>query len=411
MDRDEEDGLVLLDSIAKAWLENPLLVFLCAGALAWPLYVFLGYPLVLWLWGTIRRIRPACRDGFLPSVSVLISARNEEKDIGWKIQQTLGWDYPAEKLEIWVASDASEDRTDEIIGQFNDKRVRFLRMEARSGKNAALNRLVEQASGELLFFTDANASIGSGCLRRLARHFADKRVGCVTGQSHSVREENEHAVGRGSRVYWGYEGLIQNLESCVGSVLVCDGAIFCLRRSLFTPLSPELANDLELPLRVGAGKHWVLYEPEAVVWEKDTSSPREEFSRRRRICAQGLLATWRLRTSLINARGWQMVSRKLLRWLTLVPLALLFLLSIRLAAYPFFTVVLWLQGLFYLLAGIGWLQTVSGRSPGSLVSIPFYVVLVAVAGLVGVVDALRGRRFAVWDISAASRGREGAIWS
>ena len=122
----------------------------------WVAYTYAGYPILLWLIGLLSRVRPESREGFLPSVSVLISARNEEQDIGWKVAETLAWDYPPERLDVLVASDASEDRTDEIVQAIEDPHVTLVRMEKRGGKGRALNRLAELAHGELLFFTDAN---------------------------------------------------------------------------------------------------------------------------------------------------------------------------------------------------------------------------------------------------------------
>ena len=192
---------------------------------AWLGYVYVGYPLVLAVLALVRRVRPVMRDDFLPTVSVLIAAHNEERDIGWKVNETLGWDYPSERLEVLVASDASEDRTDEIVQAIKDSRLTLLRMEKRGGKNRALNRLVQRARGELLFFTDANAHIAAECLRRLVRHFADKRVGCVTGGTHFWQQDSA-VVGKGAGVYSDYESTIRHLESEIGSVLACDGAIF-----------------------------------------------------------------------------------------------------------------------------------------------------------------------------------------
>jgi poly-beta-1,6-N-acetyl-D-glucosamine synthase len=223
---------------------------------AWIGYVYVGYPFILAVLALVRRIRPVVRNDFLPTVSVLIAARNEEKDIGWKVTETLQWDYPAERLEVLVASDGSEDRTDEIVRAIREPRLRLVRMEARRGKGVALNRLAELARGELLFFTDANAHIEAHCLKRLVGPFADERVGCVTGMT-SAAPHADFAMGNGSRLYFGYETMISHLESRLGSVLVCDGAIFCIRRSLFQAMSPELANDLELPMRIGHAGYWV----------------------------------------------------------------------------------------------------------------------------------------------------------
>jgi cellulose synthase/poly-beta-1,6-N-acetylglucosamine synthase-like glycosyltransferase len=346
------------------------------GCVAWLAYVYAGYPALLALLGLFRRVRPVIREDFLPSVSVLISARNEEKDIGWKVNQTLAWDYPSDRLEVLVASDASDDRTDDILRNITDKRLRFVRVRTRGGKIRALNTLAEQAKGDLLFFTDANASIEPGCLRRMVRHFADGRVGCVTGTSRPL-PETENGAG----TYFSFESWISSLESRLGSVLVADGAIHCALRALYTPLDPNLANDLELPLRIGHAGFWTIFEPEAIAVERETSSSREEFNRRRRICAQGALGMWRLRRALGGLRGWQFVSHKFLRWLTLVPLV-----GLLLAGWPLLLLVLALL--------------IRPR-------VTFYVLLGAAGALSGVVEACFGRRFDVWTPPSLTRGIEG----
>lgn len=372
----------------------------------WISYVYAAYPLILVLLARLGwRVDPVVDDGLFPSVSVLISARNEEKDIGWKVAETLAWDYPSDRLEVLVASDASEDRTEEILQGIRDARLKLVRMEHRSGKGVALNRLAQLAQGELLFFTDANAHIPAHCLTRMVRHFADERVGCVTGIT-NAQPDAERALESGDRLYLGYEATISHLESQLGSVLVCDGAIFCIRRLLFQPVFPELANDLELPMRIGGAGYWVLHEPAARVFEKATSSPQEEFARRRRICGQGLLAMWKFRRKLHGLRGWQFVSHKFFRWLTVVPLALLLVSSAALAGQPFFALALTLELVFYAFAMVGWALALKDGKAGQAFSVPFFVMLGSVGALVGVVDTCLGRRFAVWEVPTLSRGPE-----
>lgn len=369
----------------------------------WLAYVYAGYPLLLAALGAIRRVRPMVREKRLPTVSVLLAARNEERDIAWKLRQTLDWDYPRERLEILVASDASTDRTDELVRQVEDPRLSFLRLDERIGKNAALNELARRATGDLLFFTDANSSIDRAALRHIARHFADPRVGCVTGEMDEVADS---AIGDGARAYWGYESLVKRLESRIGSVLVCVGSVFAIRRELFRPLDAATANDLELPLQIGHAGYWLRYEPAARSVEPAAGSPREEFQRRRRICAQGLLGMWRLRHTLRGLRGWQFVSRKFLRWLVLVPMAMILVSSAVLATGSgVFLGLLALQLACYGLALVAWVRSRREQRSGRLFSVPFYVVLVGVAGLVGILDACRGRRFHVWEVAALSRGR------
>ena len=371
---------------------------------SWLAYVYVGYPLLMAALGWRRASRAEIAEDYRPSVSVLIAARNEEKDIGWKLRETLAWDYPADRLEVLVASDASEDGTDQILGAFEDPRLRWTRMEQRGGKVRALNRLAALARGEILFFTDANASISHTCLKELTKYFADPRVGCVTGTSRPAPCDDVGAIRHGASAYFRYESWVSRLESRLGAVLACDGAIHCVRRSLYSPLLPELANDLELPLRVRHAGYRVLFEPKAFAVEKETDSAREEFERRRRIAAQGALAMWRLRRLLRGMLGWQFVSHKLLRWLTPVPLALVLVGAAAQIRHPLFGAGLVAQVLFYAAALAGALAVRRNRKVPPVLAVPFYAVSGALAAFVGVLEACQGRSFAVWESPVLSRG-------
>jgi cellulose synthase/poly-beta-1,6-N-acetylglucosamine synthase-like glycosyltransferase len=380
-----------------------ILVFFAAAV--WLFYIYAGYPLVLMILARRSYIRLLSSEKYLPLVSVLIAARNEAGDIGWKIAETLAWDYPEDKLEVLVASDASDDRTDEIVKAISDRRLTFIRMERRGGKVRALNRLAEIARGEILFFTDANAHIGPHALRLLVRHFADDRVGCVTGNSRSMAESEAQAVASTAGLYRRYESMLRNLESALGSVLNCDGAIFCMRAALYQRLSPELANDLETPMRLGAAGWKIVYEPEALVLERDTNSPMEEFKRQRRMCAQGMAAMFVLHGVFGGLRGWQFVSHKLLRWLSLIPMAAVLISSIALAHESMlYAGALIVQAMFYGMAAAGLAMAIAGREVARIVSVPFYVMLGLAAAQTGVLDAIFGRRFDVWESPMMSRG-------
>jgi cellulose synthase/poly-beta-1,6-N-acetylglucosamine synthase-like glycosyltransferase len=380
-----------------------LVAWLFCLSAVWLGYVWLGYPLVLEVLSLTRRFRSITANDYHPTVSVLIAARNEQKDIAWKLAETLAWDYPPDRLEVLVGSDASTDGTDQVIASFRDPRLRFLRNGERAGKSITLNRLARLASGELLFFTDANTHIEPQCLRKMVRHFADLRVGCVTGMQRNVTEPETSMLATGSNAYVEYESAVDTLESKLGSVLVCDGSVYCLRRALFTDLDPDLANDLEHPVRVGGAGAAVLYEPLAQSAERCTSSVREEFARRRRIAAQGALAMWRLRRELHGLRLWQFVSRKFLRWLTLLPLTVALVTSFLLRQEALFAVLFAVQMAFWTLALAGVWQPDKSRV-NSMLRLPFVFLLGNIAVFVGVLDASRRKTFATWNIAELSRG-------
>ena len=165
-------------------------------------YTYAGYPLLLML---ISRFfsKPVLRRDFTPTVSVIIAAYNEERDLAEKLENTLALDYPKSKLEIIVTSDCSTDRTDEIVRSFEARGVRLHRQPERLGKTAAQNAAVEQAKGDIILFSDATTHYHPDVLRLMARSFADDSVGCVTGTvvyAHAA----DSSVSHGTRSYWNY---------------------------------------------------------------------------------------------------------------------------------------------------------------------------------------------------------------
>src|SRR5262245_5129667 len=151
----------------------------CAGL---TFYVYLGYPLILWLVSR-RRIPSSLVSLHLPSVSLLISAYNESKVIQSKLENALALDYPEDLLEIVVISDCSDDGTDEIVQRFPEARIRLVPQATRLGKSAGLNLGVLNTSGHILVFSDANALYRPLALRNLVRHFSNPKVGYAVGSS------------------------------------------------------------------------------------------------------------------------------------------------------------------------------------------------------------------------------------
>ena len=164
-------------------------------------YVVALYPLLLATIVRVRGPRPIRTGDRLPSVTLLISAFNEETSIAEKIENSLALDYPRELLEIVVISDASTDRTDALVSSFADRGVRLCRQDERHGKTAGLNRFVPALRGEVVVFSDANAMYDPQALRKLVRNFADPEIGCVTGEARYLPGSGT-AASRGERAYW-----------------------------------------------------------------------------------------------------------------------------------------------------------------------------------------------------------------
>ncbi len=193
------------------------------------LYTYAGYPILLAVVSTLRP-RKVQRGEFEPTVSVIITAYNEERDLAAKLENTLTLDYPRELLEIIVASDCSTDRTDDIVRQFAARGVQLNRRPERLGKTAAQNAAVEQARGEIILFSDATSLYQPNVLRAMMPNFADAKVGCVAGRLLYVDPSESH-IGRGARSYWSYETFLKKHESRVGSLIGASGCLYAVRRS------------------------------------------------------------------------------------------------------------------------------------------------------------------------------------
>jgi cellulose synthase/poly-beta-1,6-N-acetylglucosamine synthase-like glycosyltransferase len=175
-------------------------------ALSLLLYLYFGYPLLLGLVAFFRRNLRRLDNAYKPTVSLIIAAYNEEGVISEKIENSLGLDYPQEKLDIIVFSDASTDRTDEIVKSYADQGVKLLRIEGRKGKTYCQNEAVQITKGEILVFSDANSMYALDAIQKLARHFADERVGCVSGE---LRYRGGGEAVEGERTYWEYDLYLQ----------------------------------------------------------------------------------------------------------------------------------------------------------------------------------------------------------
>jgi cellulose synthase/poly-beta-1,6-N-acetylglucosamine synthase-like glycosyltransferase len=220
--------------------------------------------------------RVVAKGDFEPTVSVIVAAYNEEASIARRIENLLELDYPREKLQIVVTSDASSDRTEEIALQYPGVQVIS---NPRGGKVAAQDRAVRQTSSEIVAFSDANCTWSPDALRVLVRSFADARVAYVCGRLRLLAADGSNKEG----TYWRYELVVRDAESRLGSITGGNGSIYALRREDYVEVDPRFGHDLSLPyLMVQRGRRAV-YEPAAQAFEKPTPSNETEYRRKVRM--------------------------------------------------------------------------------------------------------------------------------
>ena len=308
-------------------------------------------------------------------------------------------DYPAERLDIIVVSDASNDGTDHIAAEFAERGVRLHRQEARGGKTEAQNAGVRLARGQFVAFSDANSMYAPSALKRLLAPFADERIGCVCGELQYANPD-EQGAGKGEGLYWRYEQFLKRRESLLSSALGANGAIYALRRALFVELRGDIISDFVAPLYAWRRGFRIAYEPTAVATEYSSGRFGDEFRRRRRIVSRSLYGLW-TEAGVLNPFAhfffaFQMFSHKLLRWLVPVWLVVVLAVNIPLATDGYYGLLLALQVAFYGLAALGLLLPERlGRC--WLFYVPAYFTATNWGTLLGLLSFLTGRRHRVWQ--------------
>jgi cellulose synthase/poly-beta-1,6-N-acetylglucosamine synthase-like glycosyltransferase len=362
-------------------------------------YVYVGYPILMGLLGWLMP-KPIRQAGIEPTVTLLISAFNEAHIISEKLTNALNLDYPKSKMEILVISDASTDRTDQIVQSFSDQGVSLLRMEERGGKTLGLNAAMKVAKGDIVIFSDANIMYRIDTIRQLVQNFADSSVGCATGDSQYVDDPHSAAHAQ-ENSYWGYERFIRSMESLVGRPVGGDGAIFAIRRVLYQPLSAETINDLVVPLQIVVKGYRAVFEPTAIGLEPSAGDFQKEFRRKRRIVNR----SWRgvmsvsgiLNPFCVGMFAWQVWSHKVLRWLVL-PFLLIGFVGC-LSAYELgsvYRIGVWGGIASILVAAAGPFLPASLGGVSKLIQTVFYFYLVNLAAILGVTKALGGRVDRIW---------------
>jgi len=242
-------------------------------------YTFVGYPALLFLRARYRP-RPVLRQEIEPEITFVIAAHNEERLIRRKLDNIFGSDYPEDKMEVIVVSDGSTDRTNEVLANYVDRRLRTIILPKRKGKAVALNCAVEQASGEIVVFTDTRQLLERSAVRSMMSNFADPSVGCVSGAL-ILGNINEIAGISGEGLKWGLENKIREWEGLTNSVVGALGAFHAARHHLLVPL-PEgtLLDDCFEPLNIVRRGYRTVFDHRARAWDDVVTTAPQEFRRK-----------------------------------------------------------------------------------------------------------------------------------
>lgn len=336
---------------------------------------------------------------YQPHVSLIIAAYNEEKVIQRKIQESLALDYPKEKLEIIVASDASRDKTDEIVKSFSDDRIVLVRQDKRRGKTCAQNLAVTRARGSILVFSDATTVFANDAIRKLVRNFADCSVGCVGGEEHFLKQDGKLSQEAG--FFWRYERLLRRYESKLSSLIGVSGCIFAIRKELYEPLDENIIEDFALPLLVAEKGYRTVAEEEAIAYEEPAADTNYELARKARIVAGGINVVIQMKRLLNPFKypllAFQLISHKIFRWLAPFFMLSFFISNMFLLTHSkTFFITGFTQIIVYFLALIGYFVKKHSHAP-KVIRLLYHFCVMNGAAMLGIVRFLRGKRQVIWE--------------
>lgn len=370
-------------------------------ALFIPIYVYIGYPILLIILDKIIKGKPLDVAEITPTISLIVSCYNEVDVIEQKIKNCLSLDYPWNNLEIIFVSDGSDDGTDELIKQHCNQRIKLIRQEGRLGKTMGLNLALSEVVGEIVVFSDANAMYKNDALKMLVRNFYDRSVGYVVGAA-IYQDEEASGAGFSENVYWQYEMYIKKIESKLHSVVGGDGAIYAIRKSLYEPMHKEDINDFVNPLHIIAKGYRGVFDAEAICYEQTAGDFDKEGKRKQRIVNRSFSGLMKNKTVLnpfkFGFYSLEILSHKLLRWL--IPF---FIIT---AAVGIFVLALMKVEMFQwmLLLGILFVWSVlignalkNTKACPSVALIPYYFYLININSMKGVLQSLRGKVQITWS--------------
>lgn len=357
------------------------------------LYSYFIYPVILVLCNKKEPKFAEAHD--YPSVSFIIAAHNEEARIEEKILNSLAVDYPRDRLEIIVASDASTDGTDTIVGRYADRGVKLVRSGERKGKEYAQLLGIRAARGEVLVFSDAATNIPSESLHNLLKKFTNPEVGAVSSEDRFIANDGRTS---GEGLYVKYEMWLRKLESRVNSLVGLSGSFFAARKIVCKNWEVHVSSDFNTAFNCAQLGLSAVTASDVLGYYRDVSDPSKEYARKYRTVLRGI-ASLRNSDVLNPARygffSFQVFSHKAMRWLVPWFLVLNLWFSILLSGqYWIYTGALFLHLVFYLLALYGWVRPKARRH--GPVRVIFFFAQVNVAIAHASISYAMGKRILVW---------------
>ncbi len=374
--------------------------FLLAISLFGVVYSYFIYPLILFVLANRRHSvsqSPSGPSGV--SISLIITAHNEEQRLEDKLRNTFELDYLRDSLEIIVASDCSTDRTDEIVESYAGKGVTLVRADQHLGKEYAQWCAIKASKGNIIVFSDVATLIPADALQKLVVLFDDPKVGAVSSEDRFISDDGKLA---GEGAYVRYEMWLRALESRLAGLVGLSGSFFAARREVCQQWDTESPSDFNTALNCARAGFIAISSPEVCGHYKDVADEKKEYARKIRTVIRGMTALGRhaevLNPFKFGLFAFQVWSHKVMRWAVPWFMLLLFVITLITLHQSWFIKVLFIGQIgFYALALLG--SKSEAWRENSLVRLIYYFVHVNIALAHATISYFSGKRMTTWTPS------------
>jgi len=279
-------------------------------------YSYFWYPALL---ATLprRKYDKTTRPIAVHRIAIVVAARNEAGKIVEKIENTLALAAPGVHVEVIVASDASDDATDEIVRSYETRGVRLARSPVRKGKECAQELAIQSTDADIIVFTDAGTILPKDALEPLLTAFQDPTIGAVSSVDRFITEDGSL---QGEGAYVRYEMWLRDLETRFHSLVGLSGSFFAARHRVCERWDNRVPSDFGTALACAELGLRAVSDRRVVGYYKNISDNRKEYQRKVRTVTRGMSAL-RIRASVLNPFrygrfSFEVFSHKVMRWLT-----------------------------------------------------------------------------------------------
>lgn len=361
-------------------------------------YAYFGYPFSILLLGIFKH-HMTIRNDILPSVTLIITAYNEENRIKEKLDNSINLEYPKDRIQIIVASDGSDDKTNEIVKSYQQYGVELLSIIIRKGKENAQNEAVKQANGEIIVFTDVATILEANSIKSITSNFADPQVGCVSSIDKLIGKNGKPS---GEGLYVRYEMWLRKIESRVNSLVGLSGSFFAARKEVCSDFSTDMQSDFRTLLNSIKLNLKGILDSKTVGIYLDISNEKDEFNRKVRTVLRGMTVFFNHLEFLNFFRyrlfSYQYFCHKLLRWSVPFFLILIFISNLVLAFdQNIYSIIFIIQILFYLTGIFSVLGKL--KSTSKIIKLPQYFIVVNYSILVAWIKFWNKETIVQWQPS------------